>query len=34
MLYTWGLQTTVRAPDMPGIRPAVVYFDYIVKFTM
>jgi hypothetical protein len=21
-------------PDMPGIRPAIVYFDYIVKFTM
>jgi hypothetical protein len=21
-------------PRMPGIRPAIVYFDYIVKFTM
>jgi hypothetical protein len=33
-ILCWGLQTTARGPDMPGIRPAIVYFDYIVKFTM
>jgi hypothetical protein len=33
-IYSWGLQTTARdGPDIPGIRPAIVYFDYIVKFT-
>jgi hypothetical protein len=32
--YSWGLQTTARWPDIPGIQPAIVYFDYIVKLTM
>jgi hypothetical protein len=34
IVWTWDLQATARGPDMPGIRPAIVYFDYIVKFTM
>jgi hypothetical protein len=25
---------SVKIINMPGIRPAIVYFDYIVKFTM
>jgi hypothetical protein len=30
----WPAGEHHRGPDMPGIRPTIVYFDYIVKFTM